>query len=177
MELSTTTDILASWNAALESGALLSQHDAAALGLLMQNSTHRDALMLTLTEPELNFYALTEHEQDAAARNLVLKIVSPDAGEVPTDRVYAARTVLAHIIEQIELLNEKQSGNPNAEPIVSDEVRGFLMILDWWVNDITAADAQFAMGAKNTNLGSLVNYALLNGLGAGWTRRIDTIED
>lgn len=175
MELSTTTDILASWNAALESGAPLSQHDAAALGLLIQNTTHRDALMLT--EPEINFYALTEHEQDTAARNLVLKIVSPDAGEVPTDRVYAARTILAHIIEQIELLNEKQSGNPQAAPIASDEVRGFLMILDWWVNDIAAADAQFEKGAKNTNLGSLVNRALLNGLGAGWTRRISTIED
>lgn len=177
MELSTTTDILASWNAALESGTPLSLHDAAALGLRIENTTHRDALMLTLTEPELNFYALTEHEQDAATQNLVLKVVSPDAGEAPTDRVYAARTILAHIIEQIELLNEKQSGNLHATPINSDEVRGFLMILDWWVNDITAADAQFGMGAKNTNLGSLVNYALLKGLDAGWTRLIDTIED
>ncbi|WP_333811635.1 hypothetical protein, partial [Timonella senegalensis] len=71
----------------------------------------------------------------------------------------------------------KQSGNPHAAPIVSDEVRGFLMILEWWVNDITAANAQFEKGAKNTNLGSLVNYARLNGLGAGWTRRFDTIAD
>ncbi len=51
------------------------------------------------------------------------------------------------------------------------------MILEWWVNDITAANAQFEKGAKNTNLGSLVNYARLNGLGAGWTRRFDTIAD